>query len=72
MNKFGKKAAMSGMAVCLAGITGLTSLAATEHWNDNSAKSAISYEWEQWKTKWESIKTDYEKFLFLLVQMHLR
>lgn len=61
MNKFGKKAAMSGMAVCLAGITGLTSLAATEHWNDNSAKSAISYEWEQWKTKWESIKTDYEK-----------
>ena len=61
MKKIGKKMAISGMAVCLVGMAGFTGLAATEHWNDNSAKSAISHEWEQWKTKWESIKTDYEK-----------
>ena len=61
MKQFGKKMAISGLAVCLTGIVGLTGFAATEHWNDNSAKSAISNEWEQWKAKWESIKTDYEK-----------
>ena len=66
MKQFGKKMAISGLAVCLTGIVGLTGFAATEHWNDNSAKSAISNEWEQWKAKWESIKTDYEKITNLV------
>lgn len=61
MKQFGKKMAISGVAVCLTGIVSLTGLAATEHWNDNSAKTALSYEWEQWKKDWEDIKTDYEK-----------
>lgn len=61
MKQLGKKITISGIAVCLTGMISLTGLAATEHWNDNSAKSAISPEWEQWKTEWENIKTDYEK-----------
>lgn len=52
---------MSAAAVCLAGTMAVTGFAATEHWNDNSGKKAISDEWSQWKTKWETIKTDYEK-----------
>ena len=48
-------------AACLAGTMAVTGFAATEHWNDNSGKKAISDEWSQWKTKWETIKTDYEK-----------
>ena len=52
---------MSAAAVCLAGSMAVTGFAATEHWNDNSGKKAISDEWSQWKTKWETIKTDYEK-----------
>lgn len=52
---------MSAAAACLAGTMAVTSFAATEHWNDNSGKKAISDEWSQWKTKWETIKTDYEK-----------
>lgn len=52
---------MSATAACLAGTMAVTGFAATEHWNDNSGKKAISDEWSQWKTKWENIKTDYEK-----------
>lgn len=52
---------MSAEAACLAGTMAVTGFAATEHWNDNSGKKAISDEWSQWKTKWETIKTDYEK-----------
>ncbi len=52
---------MSAAAACLAGSMAVTGFAATEHWNDNSGKKAISDEWSQWKTKWENIKTDYEK-----------
>lgn len=52
---------MSAAAACLAGSMAVTGFAATEHWNDNSGKKAISDEWSQWKTKWETIKTDYEK-----------
>ena len=52
---------MSAAAACLAGTMAVTGFAATEHWNDNSGKKAISDEWLQWKTKWETIKTDYEK-----------
>ena len=52
---------MSATAACLAGTMAVTGFAATEHWNDNSGKKAISDEWSQWKTKWETIKTDYEK-----------
>lgn len=52
---------MSAVAACLAGTMAVTGFAATEHWNDNSGKKAISDEWSQWKTKWETIKTDYEK-----------
>lgn len=51
-------------AVCLAtslAVGGFAAFAATEHWNDNSGKTAVSSEWEKWKTKWETIKTDYEK-----------
>ena len=51
-------------AVCLAtslAVSGFATFAATEHWNDNSAKTAVSSEWEDWKTKWENIKIDYEK-----------
>lgn len=52
---------MSAAAACLAGTMAVTGFAATEHWNDNSGKKAISDELSQWKTKWETIKTDYEK-----------
>ena len=52
---------MSAAAACLAGTMAVTGFAATEHRNDNSGKKAISDEWSQWKTKWETIKTDYEK-----------
>lgn len=52
---------MSAAAACLAGTMAVTGFAATEHWNDNLGKKAISDEWSQWKTKWETIKTDYEK-----------
>ena len=52
---------MSAAPACLAGTMAVTGFAATEHWNDNSGKKAISDEWSQWKTKWETIKTDYEK-----------
>lgn len=52
---------MSAAVACLAGSMAVTGFAATEHWNDNSGKKAISDEWSQWKTKWENIKTDYEK-----------
>lgn len=52
---------MSAAAACLAGTMAVTGFAATEHWNDNSGKKAISDEWSQWKTKWETIKKDYEK-----------
>jgi len=52
---------MSAAATRLAGTMAVTGFAATEHWNDNSGKKAISDEWSQWKTKWETIKTDYEK-----------
>ena len=48
---------MSAAAVCLASTMAVTGFAATEHWNDNSGKKAISDEWSQWKTKWETIKT---------------
>lgn len=61
MKQFGKKVVMSGIAVCLTGTVALTSLAATEHWNDNSGKTALSTEWAQWKAEWENVKTDYEK-----------
>ena len=60
-----KKSLLVGAgAVCLAAsvaVSGFVAFAATEHWNDNSAKTAVSSEWENWKTKWETIKTDYEK-----------
>ena len=55
------RAAMSATALCLAGSVAITGLAATEHWNDNSGKTAISDEWKSWKTKWETVKTDYEQ-----------
>lgn len=48
-------------AVCLAASVAVTGFAATEHWNDNSGKTAISKEWKNWKEKWETIKNDYEK-----------
>ena len=39
---------MSAAAACLAGTMAVTGFAATEHWNDNSGKKAISDEWSQW------------------------
>lgn len=48
-------------AVCLAASMAITSFAATEHWNDNSAKTAVSNDWAKFKKEWENIKTDYEK-----------
>ena len=36
---------MSAAAACLAGTMAVTGFAATEHWNDNSGKKAISDEW---------------------------
>ena len=56
-----RKSRLFMSAACLAGTMAVTGFAATEHWNDNSGKKAISDEWSQWKTKWETIKTDYEK-----------
>lgn len=56
-----KKLILSATAVCLVGTMAVTSFAATEHWNDNSAKTAVSKEWKNWKVKWEQEKNDYEK-----------
>jgi len=61
MKHIGKKIIVPSIAVCLIGTVTLRGAAATEHWNDNSAKTAISHEWENWKAEWERIKTDYEK-----------
>ena len=51
----------AGGAVCLAASVAVTAFAATEHWNDNSGKNAISSQWNSYKNKWETIKTDYEQ-----------
>lgn len=59
MNK--KRIIAAGSAVCLAASMAITSFAATEHWNDNSAKTTISNDWTKYKKKWESIKNDYEQ-----------
>ena len=56
-----KKIVVAGSAICLAASMVITSFAATEHWNDNSAKTAVSNDWNNYKKKWENIKTDYEK-----------
>lgn len=56
-----KRIVVAGSAVCLAASMVITSFAATEHWNDNSAKTAVSNDWNNYKKKWENIKTDYEK-----------
>lgn len=61
MKHISKKIIVPSLAACLIGTVALQGSAATEHWNDNSAKPAVSHEWEQWKTEWENIKTDYEK-----------
>ena len=49
-------------ALCVAS----TGFAATEHWNDASttpktvvATQAGDENWEQWKSSWENIKTDF-------------
>ena len=52
------------LALCAA----TTAYAATEHWNDASltpqavvATQAGDQNWEQWKSSWETIKTDFEQ-----------
>lgn len=51
-------------ALCVAS----TGFAATEHWNDASttpdtvvSTQAGDANWEQWKSSWETIKSDYEQ-----------
>lgn len=56
-----KRIIAAGSAVCLAASMAITSFAATEHWNDNSAKTAVSNDWDKYKKKWENIKGDYEQ-----------
>lgn len=56
-----KRIIAASSAVCLAASMAITSFAATEHWNDNSAKTAVSNDWSKYKKKWETIKNNYEK-----------
>ena len=66
--KFYKNKKRLAAAVCLTLCVATTAFAATEHWNDASltpkaivATQAGDQTWEQWKTSWESIKTDFEQ-----------
>jgi len=36
-------------------------MAETIQWNDNSAKTSESTEWANWKTRWKTVKNDYEQ-----------
>lgn len=58
--KLKNRVMMASTAICLSAAVAVTSIAATEHWNDNSSKTALSDEWAQYKAEWETIKTDYE------------
>ena len=58
------------LAICIAAAlcAASTGFAATSHWNDASAtpqaetQTAVgTADWQQWKTAWEKIRTDYEQ-----------
>lgn len=59
MRKGNKKIAVMATAAILV-MAGMSSYAATSHWNDASL-SSDSTAWSAWKTTWETVKDDYEK-----------
>lgn len=59
--KISKKIVAVTAAASLLTTAGITALAATEHWNDRSSNIDTSESWTQWKTEWETVKTDFEK-----------
>ena len=61
-----KKILAATLALSVVGVSaGITALAATEHWNDASASTdtAVSSEWESWKTEWETVKNNHEQIV---------
>ncbi len=60
--KKSKKLACAALALTMVASSGMSVLAATEHWNDASInQQAESGAWAKWKTEWETVKTDYQK-----------
>ena len=59
--KVSKKIVAVTAAASLLTTAGITAFAATEHWNDRSANTETSESWNEWKTEWETVKTDFEK-----------
>ena len=60
MNK-GKRIACFALAAAIVASSCLSAAAATENWNDASANTSVSDEWEAWKTEWQTVQNDYEK-----------
>ncbi|MGN0536386.1 MAG: metallophosphoesterase, partial [Acutalibacteraceae bacterium] len=62
--RISKKVLASLLALSVTGTaTGITVIAATEHWNDATTNSAASAEWEAWKTEWETVKNNHEQIV---------
>ena len=59
-----KKIVAAALALSVVGVSaGITAIAATEHWNDATANTAVSAEWESWKTEWETVKNNHEQIV---------
>lgn len=56
-----KKVIVTAVAMALSCIIAVPSFAATSHWNDNASKTSISTDWANWKTKWDSVKNNFEQ-----------
>ena len=60
--KKSKKLVCTLLALAMLASSGMSVFAATEHWNDASMnQQAESGAWANWKTEWETVKTDYQK-----------
>lgn len=60
--KKSKKLVCAALALTMVASSSLSVFAATEHWNDASVnQQAESGAWANWKTEWETVKTDYQK-----------
>jgi Bacterial surface proteins containing Ig-like domains len=59
--KIRNKVVVTAVALAFSCAIAIPSLAATTHWNDNASKTSISTDWTNWKTKWDSVKNNYEQ-----------
>lgn len=59
--KIRNKVVVTAVAIAFSCAIAIPSFAATAYWNDNASKTSISTDWTNWKTKWDSVKNNYEQ-----------